>query len=153
MKEMHIPAKPLAENNPAQPDHYPQPESLTALDPSIQTICQCVLDALDANKAEDIVAIGMVGKSSFADAMIIASGRSPRHVSALIDHVEKALQEINHPVLSIEGKQLGDWVLLDAGDIVVHVFRPEVREFYHLEKMWSAPAADKPDTASTTATH
>jgi ribosome-associated protein len=71
----------------------------------------------------------------------VASGRAPRHVSALADYVADMLKKMGIPPLSIEGKESGDWVLIDAGDIVVHIFRPEVRQFYNIEKMWALPAA------------
>ena len=99
--------------------------------------------ALDDNKAEEIVVIDLAGKSSFADAMVVASGRSARHVVALAEHVATALRDAGLPSPPIEGKETGDWVLLDAGDIIVHLFRPEIRQFYNLEKMWSAPSASE----------
>lgn len=99
-----------------------------------------IAKALDDNKAEDIVAIDLTGKSSFADAMLVASGRSARHVVALADHVAHALRDNGFPAPTSEGKETGDWVLLDAGDVIVHLFRPEVRQLYNLEKMWSVPA-------------
>ena len=82
----------------------------------------------------------MTGKSSFADSMIVASGRSARHVSALADHVADALKKDGYPHPSSEGRELGDWVLIDAGDVIVHLFRPEIRQLYNIEKMWSMPA-------------
>lgn len=95
--------------------------------------------ALDDNKAEDIVALDLKDKCSFADYMIVASGRAARHVAALADHVVDALRKADGMVLSVEGQQSGDWVLIDAGDIVIHIFRPEVRQFYNIEKMWAIP--------------
>ncbi len=74
--------------------------------------------------------------------MIVASGRSARHVVALADHVGHAMRDAGLPSPSIEGKESGDWVLLDAGDVIVHLFRPEIRQFYNLEKMWSVPFAE-----------
>lgn len=97
-----------------------------------------IVDTLDQNKAEDIVSINLIGKTSLADYMIIASGGSGRHVSALADYLSKALKENGHMDVNIEGLAHSDWVLLDCGDIIVHIFRPEVREFYDLEKMWTA---------------
>ncbi|NRA87104.1 MAG: ribosome silencing factor [Rhizobiales bacterium] len=97
-----------------------------------------IVDTLDQNKAEDIVSINLIGKTSLADYMIIASGGSARHVSALADYVNKALKEKGNIEVSIEGLAHSDWVLLDCGDIIVHIFRPEVRDFYALEKMWTA---------------
>lgn len=98
---------------------------------------------LDENKGEDIVTLNLKDKCSFADFMIVASGRAPRHVSALADYVADHLKKIGNPPLSVEGKESGDWVLIDAGDIVVHIFRPEIRQFYNIEKMWAIPAATR----------
>lgn len=97
------------------------------------------LASLDDSKAEDIVSIDIQGKSSIADHMVIASGRSHRHVAAVADNLLKALKEAGLGSARVEGLAGADWVLIDAGDVVVHIFRPEVREFYNLEKMWQAP--------------
>ena len=75
--------------------------------------------------------------------MIVASGRSPRHVAALADHVIDAIKKTGYTPPPAEGKDTGDWVLIDGGDVVVHIFRPEVRQFYNIEKMWSAPAIEE----------
>jgi ribosome-associated protein len=96
-----------------------------------------VVKALDTLKAEDISAIDIRDKSSIADYMVVASGRSQRHVASLADAVVDALKSAGSGVLSIEGQQIGDWVLIDAGNVIVHIFRPEVRQFYNLEKMWA----------------
>lgn len=104
-------------------------------------LCKKLVGILDTNKGEDIVTLNLKDKCSFADYMIVASGRAPRHVSALADYVADTLKKMGTPALSIEGKESGDWVLIDAGDIIVHVFRPEVRQFYNIEKMWAIPAA------------
>lgn len=98
-----------------------------------------VLASLEDSKAEDIVSIDIQGKSSLADHMIVASGRSHRHVSAVADHLLRALKDAGLGAARVEGLSGADWVLIDAGDIIVHVFRPEVREFYGIEKMWQAP--------------
>lgn len=98
-------------------------------------------ESLDSDKAEEIVSIDLAGKSSFADAMVIASGRSQRHVSSIADHLEEKLKSLGLRHVLVEGKESSDWVLVDAGDIVVHIFRPEVRSLYNLEKMWSIEAA------------
>jgi ribosome-associated protein len=95
-----------------------------------------VTGSLDDDKAEDIVAIDLAGKSSIGDHMVIASGRSTRQVSAMADHLIGKLKQSGAPRVSVEGLNTGDWVLIDAGDIIVHLFRPEVRDFYALEKMW-----------------
>jgi len=106
-------------------------------------VADAIRDCLDEHKAEDIVSIDLTGKSSLADIMIIASGRSDRHVGAIADHVFQRLKALGLKHLQIEGLPHCDWVLVDAGDVIVHVFRPEVRAFYNLEKMWRAehPAA------------
>lgn len=95
-----------------------------------------ITDQLEAEKAEDIVTIDLESKSSMADYMVVCSGRSARQVGSLAEKLSASLK-IEHEIFSrIEGKSAGDWVLLDAGDVIVHIFRPEVREFYQLEKMW-----------------
>lgn len=96
-----------------------------------------IMTWLDEAKAENIVAIDLVGKSTIGDYMLIATGRSDRHVGAIADTLQKKLREHGHGKARLEGKESCDWVLIDTGDIIVHVFRPEVREFYKLEKMWS----------------
>ena len=88
-------------------------------------------------KAEDIVTIDLTGKSSIADAMVVAAGRSQRHVGAVADRVVKDLEKAHLRGIRVEGMRQADWVLIDAGDVIVHVFRPEVRTFYNLEKMWA----------------
>jgi len=97
-----------------------------------------ILGSLDENKAEEVVVIPLEGKSEMADNMVIASGRSTRQVSALADMLFKKIKEETGIICRMEGKDSGDWVLIDCGDAVVHLFRPEVREFYQLEKMWQA---------------
>ena len=110
-----------------------------------------VRHSLEDDKAEDIVVIDLKGKSSFADYMVIASGRSNRQVVAIAEHLADRLKQAGHGYIPVEGKQVGDWVLVDAGDVVVHVFRPEPRAFYGLEKMWAleTEAAVKPKPAKT----
>ncbi|HEX4296449.1 MAG TPA: ribosome silencing factor [Devosia sp.] len=100
-----------------------------------------VLQSLDDAKAEEVVAIDISGKSSLADFMVVGSGRSNRHVSAVADQVMKALREHGFDKPRVEGLPHADWVLVDGGDVIVHIFRPEVREFYSLEKMWQADFA------------
>lgn len=113
-------------------------QSLKFDENSSRALNQLIVDSLDQNKAEDIVSINLIGKTSLADYMIIASGGSARHVSALADYVTKAIKASGDIDVQIEGLSHSDWVLLDCGDIIVHIFRPEVREFYALEKMWTA---------------
>ena len=101
---------------------------------------------LDDAKAEKVVAIDIRGKSSIGDYMVIATGRSDRHVGAIAEQLQAKLRDAGHGRVRIEGRPQCDWVLIDAGDIIVHVFRPEVREFYNLEKMWSAERPTDPTT-------
>ena len=98
-----------------------------------------VLASLEDSKAENIVSIDIQGKSTLGDYMVVASGRSHRHVSAVADHLIKALKDAGLGNARVEGLASADWVLIDSGDVIVHVFRPEVRDFYNLEKMWQAP--------------
>jgi len=113
----------------AQPDATPAPELLTR-----------ILASLEDGKAENIVTIDLAGKTLIADYMVVASGRSARQVAALTEHLVEALPRKWR--VSIEGKAQGDWVLIDAGDVIVHLFRPEVRAHYNLEKMWGADLPD-----------
>lgn len=101
-----------------------------------------VLACLDDAKAEEVVSINIEGKSALADYMVIASGRSNRHVAAISDQLVSALKDAGFGNARIEGMPSADWVLIDANDVIVHVFRPEVRSFYNLEKMWLAPDLD-----------
>ncbi|HVY52206.1 MAG TPA: ribosome silencing factor [Devosia sp.] len=100
-----------------------------------------VLHTLEDAKAEETVAIDIAGKSSLADHMVVTSGRSNRHVSAVADQVIKALRDNGFGKPRVEGLPHADWVLVDGGDVIVHIFRPEVREFYNIEKMWQADFA------------
>lgn len=95
-----------------------------------------VLDQLDEDQAQDVVSIALEGKSSIADHMVIASGRSTRQVAAIAGKLAERLKKEGHGSPRIEGLPAADWVLIDAGDVVVHLFRPEVRSFYNLERMW-----------------
>ena len=106
------------------------------------TLLAAVLSSLYDDKAEDVVQIDLRGKTAIGDHMVVCSGRSSRQVSAISEKlVERLKTEFGH-FSRIEGKNTGDWVLVDTGDIIVHVFRPEVREFYQLEKMWQLSPAD-----------
>jgi ribosome-associated protein len=96
-----------------------------------------ILARLDDDKAQDIVVIDLKTKSSIADCMIVASGRSHRHVGALAEHLLRELKDAGAGNARVEGMPHCDWVLIDAGDVIVHLFRPEVRSFYNLEKIWS----------------
>ena len=114
----------------------PEPEPT----PQLKMI-DVILHTLDEAKAEETVAIDIAGKSSLADHMVVTSGRSNRHVSAVADQLIKALRDNGFGKPRIEGLPHADWVLVDGGDVIVHIFRPEVREFYNLEKMWQADFA------------
>ena len=105
-----------------------------------ETLLAGILASLDDDKAEEVVKIDLRGKSEIADYMVIASGRSSRQVASIADKLTERLKHDHATVAKVEGKDAGDWVLIDAGDVIVHVFRPEVREFYQLEKMWLTPA-------------
>ncbi len=106
-----------------------------------------IVDALEDAKAEDIVTIDLRGKSDIADYMVIASGTSTRHVAALADKVEQKLHISGHNQVQTEGLEQCDWVLVDTIHCVVHLFRPEMRAFYNLEKMWGVPVPDEMDEA------
>ena len=112
------------------------PESVSRRPDAKETL-RLVLACLEDAKAEDSVSIDLSGKTSIGDYMVVTSGRSQRHVGAVADHVVKDLKAAGVTGVRVEGMRQADWVLIDAGDVIVHVFRPEVREFYNLEKMWA----------------
>lgn len=112
----------------AAPEEEAQPERLLEL----------ITSSLDQDGAEEILAIPLAGKSTVADYMVIASGRSTRHVAALAEKLVERLKAETGTRSRVEGRETADWVLIDAGDVIVHIFRPEVRAFYQLEKMWLA---------------
>ena len=105
-------------------------------DMSSEELLEHILASLHDDKAEDVISIDLRGKSSMADYMVICSGRSTRQVTAISEKLKDRLKQDFGRSAKLEGKDQGDWVLIDAGDVIVHVFRPEVREFYQLEKMW-----------------
>lgn len=119
-----------------------QTERFMALSPEqrAREILNVILAELDDDKAEEIVTINLDGKSDIADAMVIASGRSQRHVGAIADKIIRRLKSIGFGRAKAEGLTACDWVLIDAEDVIVHLFRPEVREFYNLERIWSEAA-------------
>jgi ribosome-associated protein len=98
-----------------------------------------VLESLEDSKAENVTPINISGKSALGDYMVVVSGRSNRHVTAIAEHLIDDLKAEGMGQIRVEGLETGDWVLIDTGDIIVHVFRPEIREFYNLERMWAAP--------------
>jgi len=114
-------------------------------EPTSDLLLSAVIASLEDDKAEDIVQIDLRGKSEIGDWMVVASGRSSRQVAAIADKLCDRVKAEYGVISKVEGKDTGDWVLIDTGDIIVHVFRPEVREFYQLEKMWmpspATPAA------------
>lgn len=129
--------KPLRTATRKKAETSPSPVALNA--DSVDAALAIALASLDDSKAEQIVPIDIRGKSSLADHLVVASGRSSRHVAAIADHLLKALKDGGCGDARVEGMPAADWVLIDAGDVIVHIFRPEVREFYNLEKMWAVP--------------
>ena len=143
---------PLTTQVIARPRAKAVPRSVSEVRDASQTL-QLVLDRLDEMKAEDIVTLDLTGKTSIADLMVVASGRSSRHVGAVADDVVEHLKKSGMKGIRVEGQPHCDWVLIDAGDVIVHVFRPEVRDFYAIEKMWSGGkgsrrSVDRADTGA-----
>lgn len=122
-------------------------KSKPAIPAAVIKLHQLILKSLDDDKAEEIVSIDLAGKSSIADFMVIASGRSSRQVAAIAEHLVDRITKETGKKVRAEGKAVGDWVLIDTGDIVVHIFRPDVRSFYNLEKMWGGAAIPEPAAA------
>lgn len=118
--------------NESMSDEHPVYKTTLGAQEQLELILSCLED----NKAENIVTIDLSGKSSLADYMVIASGRSSRHSMAMADHLAQKLKTPGSATPPIEGLPQADWVLIDAGDVIVHLFRPEVRTFYNLERMW-----------------
>jgi len=110
---------------------------------SSKALLELTLSSLDDDKAEEVVQIDLRGKTEVADFMVVASGRSSRQVTSIAEKLVDKLKQEAGVFAKIEGKETGDWVLIDAGDVIVHVFRPEVREFYQLEKMWQPAGASQ----------
>ncbi|MEP9354116.1 ribosome silencing factor [Xanthobacter sp. KR7-65] len=113
------------------------PATVSEALPDAAEILALVQARLEDDKSEDIVSIDLRGKTSIADFMVIASGRSQRHVGAIAEHLIEALKAAGIKQVRVEGQPACDWVLIDANDVIVHVFQPEVRNFYNIEKMWS----------------
>lgn len=120
-----------AHTNPAKAE---KPIEAIAEDPD--SLLAIVLTSLDDDQAQEIVTIPLKGKSSIADFMIVASGRSTRQVAAIAQKLQERIKRAGFPAARIEGLPAADWVLVDAGDVIVHLFRPEVRSFYGIERMW-----------------
>ena len=117
--------------------------------PRLHHIRDLVVNSLEDDKAQAITVIDLAGKSTLADFMVIASGTSARHLAAVSDHLVERLKAGGAPKAVVDGKDQGDWVLIDAGDVIVHLFRPEVREFYNLEKLWNAGSTAAPAVVET----
>jgi ribosome-associated protein len=111
---------------------------------SSDALLAVILASLDGDKAEEVVTIDLRGRSDMADYMVICSGRSSRQVAAISEKLVDQLKQDHRRASKIEGKETGDWVLIDTGDVIVHVFRPEVRDFYQLEKMWMPTGSRSP---------
>ena len=113
------------------------PMKKSGLKEASDTLLNCIIKSLSENKAEDITTIDLRGRTSIGDFIVVASGRSTRQVSSISQKLVDILKTDLGRLSKVEGKDAGDWVLIDTGDIIVHVFRPEVREFYQIEKMWA----------------
>jgi ribosome-associated protein len=129
--------RPLSPDIPRKVRKPAAPKPKPVIENAAEKIAGIVLSRLDDDKAEDVVVIDLMGKSPLADTIIVATGRSARHVSALADHLQRSLKEGGFGKVQVEGLPQADWVLIDVGDVIVHIFRPEVRSFYQLEKIWS----------------
>ena len=116
------------------------PQASDTADFAAEDVYKTVLESLEDSKAEEINSIDITGKSALGDYMIVASGRSHRLVGAIADHLLRAIKEAGYGTAKVEGLPNCDWVLIDTGDVIVHIFRPEVREFYGIEKMWQVPS-------------
>ena len=112
-------------------------------------ILKLITTSLDNDKAKNILTIPLQGKSAMADYMVVASGTSSRQVAAMAEHIEFKLKQNKIAILGLEGLRQADWVLIDANDVIVHLFRPEVREFYGLERMWGDDVAEEIVTIGT----
>jgi len=112
--------------------------------PEDDALLERIRTSLDDDKALDIVTIPLGGRSSLADAIVIATGTSSRHVASIADHLARRLKEAGYGTRPVNGAQQGDWVLVDAGDVIVHIFRAEVRDYYNLERMWSVEEPSRP---------
>ncbi|WP_334164752.1 ribosome silencing factor [Phenylobacterium sp.] len=128
-RAQEVPAAVQADSEPSQDDQG-----------RIAALEDLILAKLDDDKAQDVVFIDLKGKSAVADALVVASGRSHRHVGAMADHLLRALKDEGYGRVRVEGLPHCDWVLIDTGDVIVHLFRPEVRTFYNIEKIWSVDA-------------
>ena len=139
-KEYHLNTTRTDEGAPLRAPHRASPGAGETRGQSLQT----VLASLEDSKAENSISIDIAGKSALGDHMVVTSGRSHRHVGAIADHLARDLKQAGLGPVRVEGLPHCDWVLIDIGDIIIHIFRPEVRDFYNIEKMWSAePYSDR----------
>jgi len=136
----HPREQPLNRNIALEAHEARPPGEASEDDQRAQALERLILDRLDDDKAQDVVFINLKDKSSVADGMVVASGRSHRHVGAMAEHLLRALKDAGYGRARVEGLPHCDWVLIDAGDVIVHLFRPEVRAFYNIEKIWSVDA-------------
>ena len=137
VKSARKPAKkPAAKKSVKKTARKPAPKKAAIRAPAPEVLSR-ILQSLDDDKAEQIVTIDLQGRSSLCDAIVVANGRSSRHVASIAEHLARRLKEAGYGTRPVDGLSQGDWVLVDAGDVIVHVFRPEVRAYYDLEGMWS----------------
>ena len=134
-----VKASPRKSTKPKAKKAAPKPRKA----PPQSELLKRIVASLEDDKAEAIVAVDLEGRSSLCDAAVIASGRSSRHVMAIAEHLARRLKEEGYGTRPVTGAAQGDWVLVDAGDVIVHVFRPEVREYYDLEGMWNVPSPSR----------
>ena len=130
-----------------EPQSEDAAETAGGLPASVEELHKLVLQSLDDDQAQEVVTIDLAGKSSIADHMVIGSGRSTRQVAAMAQKLAEKVKQAGFGPVKLEGLPAADWVLIDAGDVVVHLFRPEVRSFYNLERMWAF--GDAPPVAGT----
>ena len=114
-----------------------KPQTPSSVSYSAEDVLDTIVTSLEDSKGEDLSTIDIRGKSALGDYMVIVSGRSHRHVGAMADHLLRELKAKGYGPAKVEGQQAADWILIDTGDVIVHVFRPEVRDFYGIEKMWT----------------
>lgn len=114
-----------------------RPQTPSSVSYSAEDVLDAIVTSLEDSKGEDLSTIDIRGKSALGDYMVIVSGRSHRHVAAIADHLLRELKTKGYGPAKVEGLQAADWVLIDTGDVIVHIFRPEVRDFYGIEKMWT----------------
>jgi len=124
-------------HTPGAATQAPNPEEVS------RDMLELVKTSLDDDQAENLVVIDLATKSTMADYMVVASGRSSRQVTSMADKLREKIKQTGRGEVPVEGMTRGDWVLVDAGDVIVHLFRPEVRAFYNLEKMWGGPSLEE----------